>query len=289
MKRVLISGHAGFVGRRFQKWFADHDDWEVAGCDLRYGTDVRDLFRTDDTRFDLTVHLAALVGGRKTIEGNPMAVAADLAIDADLWQWVLRTKPGRVIYYSSSAAYPIALQQRGIHLRLREDAIDLNDMRSPDCTYGFAKLAGEYQARFVEAEGVRVHVFRPFSGYGSSQSTDYPWPSFIDRAKRKLDPFEVWGDGQQTRDWIHVDDVVRATMACVAADVPGPVNLCTGRGTTFNDLARMCADAAGYSPEVKHLPSEPTGVHHRVGDPSKMLQAYRPTVTLEHAIERVLR
>lgn len=287
MKRVLVTGDAGFVGRHFHQAL-DGERHDVTGVDLKSGSDARDFFRRSDERFDLVVHLAAVVGGRLTIERDPMAVATDLAIDADLWQWALRTRPGRVVYYSSSAAYPAHLQARGIHMRLRESYVDLDDVRSPDLTYGWAKLTGEYQARFVEAGGVRVHVFRPFSGYGADQDLAYPWPSFLDRARRRQDPFVVWGDGTQVRDFIHVDDVVAATLACVAADVPGPVNLCSGEATSFNDLAAMAAAARGYEPRVLHLEDKPSGVHHRVGDPAKMLEAYRPAMTLERAFEEAL-
>ncbi len=306
MKSVLISGHAGFVGGHFLK-LLDDERHEVTGVDVAGGIpnrsykrgtgpmrmDARDFFRNNLTRYDLVIHLAAVVGGRKTIEGSPLKVAVDLAIDAEMFQWALRTKPGRVVYFSSSAAYPTQLQTNwpgwtGHGDRLREQDIDLDDVRQPDQTYGWAKLTGEMQARLVEEEGVRVHVFRPFSGYGESQSLDYPWPSFIKRAREKQVPFEVWGDGGQVRDWIHIDDVVAGAMACVEADVPGPVNLCTGIPTSFNDLAEMCMAAAGHHAPIEHHLDAPQGVRYRVGDPSRLHEVYRPKVGLTEVIGRAL-
>lgn len=285
--KILITGNRGFVGTQFWK-LLDTPDNELTGVDIVDGNDARDFFRVNDVRYDLVIHLAAVVGGRKTIEGAPLSVAVDLSIDSEMFQWALRTRPGRVVYYSSSAAYPTVLQRRGTEWKLSEDFIDLDNLQSADLTYGWSKLTGEYLARFAEEAGVRVHVFRPFSGYGETQALDYPFPSFIARGKRRDSPFDVWGDGTQVRDFIHIDDVVGATLEAVNQDVPGPVNLGWGRATSFNDLAEMVMNEAGYSGDINHLPAEPVGVHYRVCDPTKMLSFYTPTVSLEEGIRRAL-
>jgi nucleoside-diphosphate-sugar epimerase len=286
--KTLITGHRGFVGTQFWRVLDDagHD---LTGIDIVEGNDARDFFRTNDTRFDLVIHLAAVVGGRLTIEGAPLSIAVDLSIDAEMFQWALRTKPGRVIYYSSSAAYPISMQGRLSTYQLAEDHINLDHVDNPDMTYGWAKLTGEYVAKFAQAEGLRVHIFRPFSGYGETQSLDYPFPSFIQRGARQDDPFEVWGDGTQVRDFMHIDDIVAATLKAVDEDVPGPVNLGTGRAISFNGLARMVMKEAGYSADIKHQPAKPTGVHYRVCDPYKMEQFYKPRISLEEGIARALK
>lgn len=283
--KVLITGDAGFVGRAFHRKMHAHT---ITGIDLKNGQEVRKFFATDTTRYDLVIHLAAIVGGRVTIEGNPLSVASDLAIDSDMFQWALRTRPHRVVYYSSSAAYPVNLQRSGSTHFLTEDDIDLDDVRSPDLTYGWAKLTGETLARYAEAEGLRVHVFRPFSGYGTTQDLEYPFPSFIARGARRDTPFEVWGDGTQVRDFIHIDDVVNATLMAVANDIPGPLNLGTGLATSFNDLALMVMRSVGYEAPIKHLPAAPVGVFHRVADVSKLETFYTPRISLEEGIERAL-
>lgn len=285
--KILITGDAGFVGREYHRQLDGHD---ITGIDIKRGAheDARLFFAQNDTKYDLVIHLAAIVGGRMTIEGNPLSVATDLAIDSDMFQWALRTKPRNVIYYSSSAAYPIGLQTRGSTHLLSENDIDLDNVKSPDLTYGWAKLTGEYLAQYAAKEGLRVHIFRPFSGYGEDQDLDYPFPSFIARAKRKANPFEIWGDGTQVRDFIHISDVVAATLAAVKNDVQGPVNLGTGRATSFNDLAQLVCEAVGYQPDFKHLEANPTGVHYRVGYPAKMLQFYTPKISLEEGIRLAL-
>jgi nucleoside-diphosphate-sugar epimerase len=293
--KILLTGSEGFVGRHFQKkfsslgWDSLHEIHHVDIADPRYPTDARDFFAEHgNDYYDLVVHLAAVVGGREVIEKQPLKVAVDLSIDAEMFQWAMRTRPGRVVYFSSSAAYPIELQKLEHPHRLHEDDIDLDDIHSPDMTYGFAKLAGEYQAKFLEAEGVRTHVFRPFSGYGTDQDLCYPFTSYIERAKRRDSPFEIWGHGRVCRDFIHIDDVVDAVLTAIDQDVPGPVNLGTGRATSFNTLALEAADTAGYWPKLNHLLDKPIGVEYRVADPTKMLSFYTPKISLEEGIQRAL-
>lgn len=323
---ALVTGSAGFVGSHFVRRLKA-DGWGVVEVDIAAEPvpwvgpvmvgpdpvvakmDCRDFFRAEATRdwfvrMDLVIHCAAVVGGRATIEGQPMKVATDLAIDADLWQWALRTRPGRVVYFSSSAAYPTELQTWTVATSvndmtpvyvappdarpLTETDIDLDDIAHPDQTYGLAKLVGEIQAAHVRAEGVPVTVVRPFSGYGPDQDLDYPFPSFIDRATRRADPFDIWGDGGQVRDFIHIDDIVNAVMVCVEQGVDGPVNLCTGRPTSFNELADIVCSAAGYEPERQHHPDAPTGVRYRVGDPTLLHDVWRPRIPLEEGVARAL-
>jgi nucleoside-diphosphate-sugar epimerase len=298
--KALVTGGAGFVGRHLTRALLDRGyDVETVDLDAMWITstgrhrhfisDVRDFFRSDTERYDLVLHCAAVVGGRRKIEGAPLDLAVDLAIDADMFTWALSTRPGKVVYFSSSAAYPVWLQARDRHAALREDDLDLDHIATPDHVYGWTKLTGELLARHAQAAGLDVLVVRPFSGFGTDQALDYPFPAFIDRAMRRADPFDVWGDGEQVRDFIHIDDVVGAVFAAIDQNIEGPVNLGTGRATSFNDLAAMVCAAAGYEPSIRHLPAEPVGVQYRVCDPTRMLGFYTPTVSLEQGIDRALR
>jgi nucleoside-diphosphate-sugar epimerase len=290
--RVLLTGASGFVGRHLHRALLDRGD-DVFGIDLnptplvKQG-DALDFFRHDDTRYDLAIHCAAVVGGRASIDGSPLGVATNLGLDAWYMRWLVRTGILRAVFFSSSAAYPVALQQPGDVRRLYEEDINLQYMEEPDATYGWAKLTGEKLATYAEAEGCRILIPRPFSGYGEDQDEAYPFPAFIRRAKERQDPFEIWGDGSSTRDWIHIDDLVGATLALLDADVTGPVNLCWGRATSFDELARIVCTATGYRPQLKHRTDAPQGVHHRVSDPSRMLNHYVPTITLEEGVRRAL-
>lgn len=283
--RALVTGSAGFVGRHFLRRL-DADGWTVDHCDTQANSaDCIDVFRYSTTTYDLVVHAAANVGGRAKIDGDPLWIAHNLAIDEACFRFATRTR-SRVLYFSSSASYPTHLQVRGTSLRQHEGTP--NSVWTADSSYGAVKVTGEFLARQAQALGVPVHVVRPFSGYGTDQSLDYPFPSFIDRAKRRADPFDVWGDGTQVRDWVHIDDIVEACLRIVDADCQQPVNLCTGVGTSFLDLADKVCAAVGYSPEVLVHPDRPTGVHHRVGDPARMLDFWEPRITLDEGIARAV-
>jgi nucleoside-diphosphate-sugar epimerase len=287
--KVLLTGSAGFIGRHLYRAL-DERGHHVTTCDLRpaHRGDALDLFRTDRTRYDLAIHCAAVVGGRASIDGSPLGVGTNLALDSWFMRWIAASKTRRAVYYSSSAAYPVDLQGENSGHRLREDDIDLATPRQPDATYGLAKLTGEQLVPYAEAEGCRVHVLRPMSGYGSDQADVYPFPSFISRAARRDNPFEIWGTGRQVRDWVHIDDVVGATLAAVDQDIVGPVNIGTGRPTSFNDLAIMVCSQAGYRPQLQHILNAPDGVQYRVADPGRLLSFYQPKVSLEEGIRRAL-
>ena len=102
---ILITGSHGFVGRYFINRLQEHN---LTMIDIKAGTDCRDFFKREDKQYDLVIHLAAIVGGRESIEGRPLAVADNLSIDSEFFQWCLKTKPKKVVYFSSSAAYPIS-------------------------------------------------------------------------------------------------------------------------------------------------------------------------------------
>ena len=284
--KILITGDEGFVGRAFHRAL-DTKNNEVVGFDIKSGIDARKFFAADNTYFDVVIHLAAVVGGRATIEGNPLAVATDLAIDSDLFQWALRTRPGRIVYFSSSAAYPIMLQKVRFKAMLSEQDINLEHIRTPDQTYGWSKLTGEMLAQYARDEGLKVTILRPFSGYASDQSLDYPFPSFIARARAKASPFKIWGSGLQVRDFVHIDDVVEATFAAIINGVQ-VMNICSGRATSFIELAEMMMLAVGYLAPIETDLSAPVGVEYRVGNPRYMNMIYEPKISLEQGIAQAL-
>jgi nucleoside-diphosphate-sugar epimerase len=296
MTRVLVTGGAGFVGRHvvgrlLQQGHEVHCvdpvvplsgglapvDWPLfAPLDFEsfhyYPQDCREWFREHpDEYFDYAFHLAAMVGGREMIENNPLAVADDLAIDAQYWQWAVRARPGKNVVFSSSAAYPIDLQRPDHYELLREDMISFTDrIGMPDMTYGWAKLTCEYLARLAyEKHGLKSVCYRPFSGYGEDQHDSYPFPGICKRvlAHRGEPVITVWGSGRQMRDFIHIEDCVDAILHTMdQIDDAAAVNLSTGIYTSFIEFAGIAADCCGFTPEVRGTADKPEGVFARGGD-----------------------
>jgi nucleoside-diphosphate-sugar epimerase len=292
--RALVTGSSGFLGSHFARDLEAHGH-TVTRCDTRMGLDAMQVFTGRlmvGAVFDLVVHCAAIEPHRAAIDGKPMHLATNLALDAAMFDWAHRTGQGRVLYISSSAAYPTDRQGPAGGL-LEEWMCGSTDLAAgyrsdPDAGYGWLKLTGEKMAADANAAGLPVHVVRPFSGYGETQGENWPFGAFAARARRRDDPFIIWGDGTQVRDWIHVSDVVHGALAVVEQDVREPVNLCTGVGTSMAELVGLFCDEAGYAPDIELRVDKPAGVAYRVGDPTLFHQIYKPVISLEEGVARAL-
>lgn len=253
---------------------------------------IQDKYSIDFDKFSDVFHFAAIVGGRMKIEGDPMIVALDLSIDAEFFYWVTQHKPERVLYPSSSAAYPVSLQSPEGAIALSEGDIDFNkNLGTPDMTYGWSKLTGEFLAQIAAAHyGVRVACIRPFSGYGEDQEQSYPVPAIAARAARREDPFEVWGSGKQGRDFVHIDDVLDFIFMLLDNVRDGSAyNIGSGRLTSFLELIEVFGDIAGYKPTVKPLLDKPVGVHSRYANMDIVFEKFgwKPKISLREGMERV--
>ena len=245
----------------------------------------------DVERFGDIFHFAAIVGGRSKIDGDPMIVAQDLSIDAEIFLYVCRNKPGRFMYPSSSAAYPIDLQTESNTLKLKESDIDFKKMGEPDMTYGWSKLTGEFLAKIAASHyGVHVTCITPFSGYGQHQDLSYPVPAIAARAARKEDPFEVWGTGKQGRDFVHIDDVLDLTLLAMDKIKDGrAINIGMGKLTSFLELIEVFTGFAGYKPTIKPLLDKPVGVHSRYCDMTWVEEnlGWKAKISIEEGMRRV--
>lgn len=287
--KALITGHQGFIGRNFSKYLSTNG-YTVRGVDIKSGLDCRDFFKTSSSKYDFIIHCAAVIGGKEYQDTNPLDVATNLSLDAEMFNWIIRTNQTcPIIYFSSSAAYPATLQGNEKKILVETD-IDFYNLGKPEATYGWAKLSGEYLAKIAnETYGKQVYVFRPFGGYGADQDLTYPFPAFIKRAVNREEPFVVWGSGEQIRDWIHINDIINGVMATVEAKFLEPVNLCTGIGTSFKELARLVTQSSGYNPEIICDNSKPEGVFYRVGNPSVFHSIYTPKISIENGIDRIFK
>jgi UDP-glucose 4-epimerase len=271
-----------FIQGDFRKWVMEMAK-DSAYLKHKYGLEI-DCFAD-------VFHFAAIVGGRAKIDGDPLLVARDLSIDAEFFFWITRQKPERVLYPSSSAAYPVNLQTEGGAIALRESDIDFNDMGQPDMTYGWTKLTGEFLAKIAASHyGIHITCIRPFSGYGEDQDLTYPTPAIARRAALKEDPFEVWGTGNQGRDFVHIDDILDCTLLAMDKIGDGTaINIGQGILTSFNDLIKIFTEFAGYNPPVKQLLDKPVGVHSRYSDMTWVKEnlGWEPKISIREGMKRV--
>jgi nucleoside-diphosphate-sugar epimerase len=321
MTRVLVTGGAGFVGRNLTRRLLDKS-WDVlvvdslannTGCispEKGWPTyvpkdyenfsfinqDCRNYFK-ENTReeFDYVFHLAAVVGGRLTIENNPLAVATDLAIDSDMWSWAVHGHVGKVVNFSSSAAYPVSLQGLSDEVSLlKENMVSFEStIGMPDLTYGWAKLTSEYLGKTAwEKYGLKNIAYRPFSGYGLDQDLSYPFPSICKRALENIgsETFKVWGSGEQSRDFINIEDCITGILTTMdEIDDGDALNLSTGKPTSFFQFAKIATTALGYNPEIVGDLGMPAGVSTRVGDTEKQIKmGFRAQIDFETGIKEAL-
>ena len=207
-----------------------------------------------------------------------------------------KKKINHIITYSSSAAYPVHLQKNKKYRLLRENDINFSKdfIGKPDLSYGWAKLNNEYLALLAfEKYGIKNTIFRPFSGYGSDQDLNYPFPSIIKRALNhdSKKEFVVWGTGQQMRDFIHINDVVKGSMIISKKIKNGSaVNLSTGKYLNFINLAKKILIKLGKN-NVKVIgnSSKPEGVFARGG--STIIQkknGFYPKISIDKGIEMAI-
>lgn len=302
------------IGRHPSQWLAGFQskkegDLEIIGDDERFyfwQGDFRNLlfymrqnpryiqetYNLDFERFSDVFHFAAIVGGRLKIDGDPLMVALDLSIDSEFFYWITRHKPERVLYPSSSAAYPTSLQTVEGAVQLREGDIDFTkNLGTPDMTYGWTKLTGEFLAQIAARHyGISIVCIRPFSGYGEDQETDYPVPAIARRAANKENPFEVWGSGKQGRDFVHIDDIIDFIQILMDNVHDGSAyNIGSGKLTSFLELIDVFTNIAGYKPTIKPLLDKPVGVHSRYCDMSLVKERFgwMPKISIEEGMRRV--
>jgi len=297
---ILIFGGAGFVGRHYTEYFLKKgktvevidniaplsggvhpkkwklfNPYKFKKKFIFINQDCRSFFKKKlKKNYELVINLAAIVGGREVIEYNPLAVAEDLEIDTAFWRWAVKNKKKikHIITFSSSAAYPVHLQKRKNYRLLKETDIDFskNFLGKPDLSYGWAKLNNEYLASLAyEKYGIKNTIFRPFSGYGSDQDLNYPFPSIVKRAINhdQNKNFIVWGSGYQMRDFIHIKDVVRGSLLISRKLKNGKaVNLSSGNFLSFINLSKKILNILGKKQiNVFGNSTKPEGVFARGG------------------------
>jgi nucleoside-diphosphate-sugar epimerase len=313
--RVLVTGAAGLLGRWFVSHHLNNGD-EVVGVDdlsspfshwpealhprQRFTNELGFWLRGHEydrkMLFDRAYHFAAPVGGRVKIEQDPLFNAGSFGIDAAFIGWCVN-RVDTLVYPSSSAVYPVDDQTVGFHHSLSEDLFNpavpgtTKVWGKPDEVYGLTKLVGEVLAWKAAVFGLKTLCIRPFSGYAEDQGLDYPVAAIADRVARHEDPIKIWGAGDQTRDFVHVSDIVAATEARLADGIYNgyaAMNIGSGIPTSFRTIAVRLMALEGFEAPIVTDELMPEGVKHRYADVEEMARYYVPQVDLMTGLERVL-
>jgi nucleoside-diphosphate-sugar epimerase len=239
---------------------------------------------------DTVFHLAADHGGRGYVDLHQYACSTNLGLDAILFKNVVDAGVEQVVYASSGCIYPLYLQADvGETLYLTED-MEKAPGYDPDGLYGLAKVAAELTLRAMHNEfGVKTASCRYFTVYGPRGVENHAVIAMIARSFLKQDPFYVWGNGEQIRNWTYVDDIVEGTIRSAENIEDGTaVNLGTMERVRVMDAVKMVCQMAGYDPAIVLQPDMPTGPMNRVADNSlaKRLLGWEPQVLFEEGLRR---
>jgi len=285
--KTLITGHLGFIGRHFYKELClrGHD---VVAIDISNGVSCDEFFKNDTRVFDYVFHFACYVEPKVEVKNvKTTNISYDIYLDALLFSWALRTKQKNIIYFSSSSVYPICLQNNEKY-KLKESDVDpfFNVIKKPDNIYGWTKLSGEFFLKYLKSKGVNSFIFRPFSVFGKDQNSSFVFRSFLDSVERKDNIIYIWGDGEQTRDFIYIDDVVGAVFKVIDSGYNNPINIGTGISTSMNTMLEIMLQESNWRPfKIVHLLEKDIGEKHRCADITLLNNFYKPKCSISSVIE----
>jgi nucleoside-diphosphate-sugar epimerase len=305
MTNILITGGAGFIGSSLADKMVEDPSFEVVIADnLLTGTLRRlpsskftnwkfikaDVNHYDDIaaimlahKFDYVFHYAAVVGVQRTL-ANPVMVLNDIAGIRNVLELSKNTGVKRVYFSSSSEVYgePVEFPQN-------ENTTPLNSR----LTYAVVKNVGEAFLRSYHREfNLDYTIFRFFNTYGSKQSNDFVISRFI-RAAVAGNDIHIYGDGQQTRTFCHIEDNVEATLKSLRMGhfINDVVNVGSDKEISILHLAETILELTKSRSRIVHLPALKEGdMTRRKPDISKMQKLLkRDLLPLEEGLRRIIR
>ncbi len=300
-KKVLVTGGASFIGSQLVDALVERGAAVRVVDNLSSGRleNIGNLVETGRVEFrraDLTTpgvaeeaaagievvfHLAADHGGRGYVDLHQAACATNLALDGMLFRACHRAGVEKVVFASSGCVYPNFLQTNpSEEIYLTEDRV--GPPFDADNMYGWAKLMGEMTlTAFHKDWDMKSASCRYFTVYGNRGHENHAVIAMIARAFIGQDPFVVWGNGEQIRNWTHVSDIVSGTiLAAEKIDDGTAVNLGTMERTRVIDAVHEVLRYTGHSAGVELHPEMPTGPMNRVADNSlaRQLLGWEPKV-----------
>ncbi|MCW4000208.1 MAG: NAD-dependent epimerase/dehydratase family protein [Candidatus Bathyarchaeota archaeon] len=245
---------------------------------------------------DVVFHLAALHGGRGYIDTHPAECSSNMILDQLVFEEACRAGVDRVCFASSACIYPSYLQeQAGSKYLLKETDADpfVRDKAFADLEYGWAKLMGEMALRAYHREfGMKTASVRIFTAYGPRENETHAIVALIAKAFIKMDPYSIWGSGEQDRNFTYVQDIVDAlVLASQKIEDGTAVNAGRSDRLTINQAADLVFDLAGWKPKsIQRDLSKPQGVTSRAADldRARALLDWSPKVSYEEGFKKTI-
>jgi nucleoside-diphosphate-sugar epimerase len=310
--RVLVTGGASFIGSHLVEALLEAGALVRVADDLSSGTasnlfevmdelefvhgDLRDINVADRACAGRTMvfHLAALHGGRGYIDTHPVECMNNMLLDHVVFDAAAKNGVGKIVHASSACVYPTVLQaDENDRCLLRESdaSFDVPGRAFADGEYGWAKLMGEMQLRaFHKQFGIDAIACRIFTAYGERENESHAVVALIAKALARMDPYPIWGNGLQTRNFTYVGDTV-AGLLLSGAKLTGfdAINVGSEVHHPINHLVDQIFAALSWRPNrIDRQLDRPVGVKSRAADCSKSreLLGWEPNYSLGQGIVR---
>lgn len=307
-KRVCVTGGAQIIGSHLVKELLKHnpkDIWvvdnlsagKVGNVPPQVRLMVKDL-REYEAAYsalsgaDVVFHMACTHGGRGFVDTHKTACFDNFSLDATVFRAAKNAGVSKVIFSSSACAYPVHIQtDRSQVLKLSEGLQNWREPTLPDGAYGWAKLMGEMTLdSYAEQGSLQGISTRSFTVYGPRMNFTHAIAALILKTHLRQDPLEIWGDGQQIRNWTFVEDNVRGARIAAENMDRGVVNIGTEERLTPLMAAEYIWEIMGWKPEnINYKLDAPTGPLNRVADASKLHGfGWRPQVEFKDGLRKTI-
>ncbi|MBZ5696700.1 MAG: SDR family NAD(P)-dependent oxidoreductase [Acidobacteriia bacterium] len=310
-KKVLVTGGASFIGSHLVDALVERGARVHVVDDLSSGrlsnieshlksgrvtfmeADLREpgVTRAAMKGIQVAFHIAADHGGRGYVDLHQAGPASNLFLDGLVFWEALKAGVEKVVYASSGCVYPNYMQtdvKKEIYLREE----DVKPPHDADNMYGWAKLMAELTLQAYHREHkLGAASLRYFTVYGPRGVENHAVIAMIARAFIGQNPFDVWGDGQQIRNWTYVDDIVSGTILAAEKINDGTaVNLGTMERVRVIDAARMVLEYSGHKAEIRLRPDMPTGPANRVADNklARQLLGWEPKTAFRDGLRKTM-
>jgi len=245
---------------------------------------------------DIVFHLAALHGGRGYIHTHPAQCCTNMIIDQIVFEEAQKAGVEGICFASSACVYPSYLQsETGSSYLLKEEDADpfVRDKAFADLEYGWAKLMGEMALKAYHRQyDMKTSVVRIFTAYGPRENETHAIIALIAKAFIRMDPYVIWGTGEQDRNFTYVQDIVDAMiLAAEKIEDGSPVNAGRDDRITINQAAELIFDIVGWRPKsIKYDLSKPVGVASRAADltRARKLLGWQPRISYREGFKKTI-
>lgn len=280
-KTILITGGAGFIGSHIADKLIDdnkvtiidnlstgnlknlkepeHENLKILKEDIRNSN-----FNELTSGIDYIFHLAAMSSVPLSIEKPVECHEINVNATVKLLKSAVNNDVEKIIFSSSSSVYG---DNKNMPLKETEPPM-------PTSPYAASNASCElYLKSFYESYGLNYTALRYFNVFGPKQDKSSQYaaviPNFISAILKGKQP-EIYGDGEQTRDFVYIEDIVKANINACKSDYNGIINVASGEKLTINKLYEIIKDTLGSDLEPKYLPERPGDIKHSLADVTNM-------------------